>query len=64
MTTIPVAKVYLRSIVFILASVTGIVAYGIYVEPVGEQVLLAMLGTGAAVVVFDKPKIEAVEDDD
>lgn len=53
-----IAKVYLRSIVLILVSWTGTVVYGIYVNPVGEQVLLALIAAGVAVVVFDRPVVK------
>ena len=64
MTTISVAKVYLRSIVGIVSTSAGIVAYGVYVAPVGDQVLLGWLAVCGAMVLFDKPKIEAEADDD
>ena len=55
--SIEIAKVYLRSIIFIIMSWISIVVYGIYVSPVDEQVLLALIAAGAAVCVFDKPVI-------
>ena len=57
MAAVQVAKVYLRSLVCIVSTTIGIVAYGVSVAPVGDQVLLAWLGTCGAVVLFDKPKI-------
>ena len=63
MTSISVAKVYLRSIVGIVATSAGIVAYGVYVAPVGDNVLLGWLTVCGAMVLFDKPKIEAESDD-
>jgi hypothetical protein len=57
MTVLKVAEIYLRSIVLIVTMFVAMVIYGIYVEPVGEQVLLAAITGGVAVVIFDKPKI-------
>ena len=53
-----IAKVYIRSIIGILSTSAAIVAYGIYVAPVGDQVLLGWLAVCGSMVLFDKPKIE------
>ena len=55
--TISVAKVYLRSIIFILTSWTATVVYGMHVAPVGDNVLLALIAGGVSVVILDKPNI-------
>ena len=59
MNAVEIAKIYLRSIVFIMTSWIGTVVYGIYVNPVGDQVLMALIAAGVAVVVFEKPTVAA-----
>jgi len=54
---ISVAKVYLRSIIFIITSWAATVVYGVYVAPVGDNVLLALIAGGVSVVILDKPNI-------
>jgi len=54
---ISVAKVYLRSIVGIISTSVAVVLYGMYVAPVGDQVLVGWLAGCVAMVLFDKPVI-------
>ena len=60
--TISVSKIYLRSIVGIVSTSIGIVAYGVFVAPVGDNVLLGWLSVCGAMVLFDKPKLPKVDD--
>ena len=60
--TISVSKIYLRSIVGIVSTSASIVIYGVFVAPVGDNVLLGWLGICGAMVLFDKPKLPEVGD--
>ena len=61
-TPISISKIYLRSIVGIISTSVGIVAYGVFVAPVGDNVLLGWLSVCGAMVLFDKPKLPEVDD--
>ena len=55
-----ISKIYIRSLVAICA-VTVMMCYGMYLEQITQDAILAALGVIGACVLFDKPKVENME---